>query len=325
MMSTSDSCKDSVCDVNNISTADKDDDNIVSVCANCSKGEEESSKLKNCTACKLVKYCSRECQIAHRPQHKKECKRRAAELHDEKLFKEPPPAEDCPICLLRMPSMDTGYRYYGCCGKVICGGCVYAPRYDHLGNKVNDLKCPFCRTPNPTSETEAIEMLKKRVELDDPSAILGLGNYYRDGTNGYQQDHTKALELYHRAGELGYSAAYNSIGWAHDNGEGVEVDKKMANHYWELSAMGGDVNARYHLGYKELIVGNFERALKHFFIGAKSGKNNPLEMTQKMYKNGHATKEDYTRALQSYQEYLGEIKSDQRDKAAGADDEYRYY
>ena len=66
-------------------------DNNVSVCANCGKGEEESHKLKECTACKMVKYCNRECQIAHRPQHKKECKKRAAELHDEKLFKQSPP------------------------------------------------------------------------------------------------------------------------------------------------------------------------------------------------------------------------------------------
>ena len=30
------------------------------LCANCGKGEEESHKLKSCTACKLVKYCNRE-------------------------------------------------------------------------------------------------------------------------------------------------------------------------------------------------------------------------------------------------------------------------
>jgi len=52
-------------------STDKTDIDIVSVCANCGKGEEESGKLKSCTACKLVKYCNRECQIAHRPQHKK--------------------------------------------------------------------------------------------------------------------------------------------------------------------------------------------------------------------------------------------------------------
>ena len=73
-----------------------DEDKEVSVCANCGKGEEESDKLKACTACKMVKYCNRECQIAHRPQHKKECKKKAKELHDEQLFKQPPPEEDCP-------------------------------------------------------------------------------------------------------------------------------------------------------------------------------------------------------------------------------------
>ena len=73
-------------------------------CANCSKrGEESSGDLKACTACKMVKYCNRDCQIAHRPQHKKACKKRAAELNDEQLFKEPPLREDCPICMLTLP------------------------------------------------------------------------------------------------------------------------------------------------------------------------------------------------------------------------------
>ena len=63
-------------------------DNII--CANCGKGEEEITSLKACVACKIVKYCSRDCQKAHRPQHKKECRKRAAELHDEALFKQPP-------------------------------------------------------------------------------------------------------------------------------------------------------------------------------------------------------------------------------------------
>ena len=39
--------------------------------------------MKACTACNLVKYCNRECQIAHRPLHKRACKKRAAELHDK--------------------------------------------------------------------------------------------------------------------------------------------------------------------------------------------------------------------------------------------------
>ena len=50
------------------------------VCASCGKAEIDDIKLKKCTACKLVKYCSVECQKNHRKQHKKACKKRAAEL-----------------------------------------------------------------------------------------------------------------------------------------------------------------------------------------------------------------------------------------------------
>src|SRR5210317_1751490 len=125
------------------------DNNNFSMCANCGKGEEESVALKNCVACKMVKYCSRDCQKAHRSQHKKECRRRAAELHDEALFKQPPPLEDCPICFLWLPSLHSGHRYNACCGKRICSGCVYA------GALVGDDQlCPFCRTPAPISDEE---------------------------------------------------------------------------------------------------------------------------------------------------------------------------
>ena len=74
---------------------------VIGSCANCGKGE--GAKLKACHACKLVKYCSRDCQIAHRPQHKKTCRKCAAELHDEELFKMPPKREDCPLCFLMLP------------------------------------------------------------------------------------------------------------------------------------------------------------------------------------------------------------------------------
>jgi len=224
-------------------TAGKDD-NDVSVCANCGKGEEESCKLKNCTACKLVKYCSRECQIAHRPHHKKECRKRAAEIYDEELFKQPPAKEDCPICCLILPTMLTGRRYKSCCGKVICNGCIYAPLYDNHGNKVDNEKCPFCRVPTPYTNEEAIAREKKRLEADDPIAILNLGCYYEQGANGYPQDYTKALELYHRAAELGYAGAYTNIGYSYSIGLGVEVDEKKATHYYELAAIGGRFNGK---------------------------------------------------------------------------------
>jgi len=121
-------------------------------CANCGKGEEAGSSLKSCAACKLVKYCSRDCQVAHRPQHKKACKKRAAELHDEKLF-EQPPSEDCPICMIRLPSLISGSVYMNCCGKMVCRGCIYSVQIRALlaRKPAKEQKCPFCRTPNPST------------------------------------------------------------------------------------------------------------------------------------------------------------------------------
>ena len=53
-------------------------------CASCGKAELFGIKLKFCTACHLVKYCGVQCQKEHRREHKKACKRRAAELAREK-------------------------------------------------------------------------------------------------------------------------------------------------------------------------------------------------------------------------------------------------
>jgi len=301
----------------------EDDNDVPNTCANCGK---EGSNLKSCTACKLVKYCNRECQIAHRPQHKKVCKKRAAELHDEKLFKRPPlEFEDCPICFQQLPSMDSGKRYKPCCGKVICSGCCHAPLFDDQGNEVDNKKCPFCRTPTPKSQKESNEREKKRVEMNDPIAIYNRGIFYRDGKHGYPQEYTKALELYQQAGELGYAQAYCNIGYAYNNGEGVEVDKKKGLHYYELAAMKGDVFARHNLGIREDNEGNMNRALKHYMIAVRNGHNESLKEIKDLYTKGHATKDDHTAALQLYQTYLGEIKSVQRDKAAAAVESYQYY
>ena len=46
-------------------------------CANCGKHGDDTVKLKDCTACRLVKYCGVDCQKAHRKQHKKACKKRS--------------------------------------------------------------------------------------------------------------------------------------------------------------------------------------------------------------------------------------------------------
>ena len=195
---------------------------------------------------------------------------------------------------------------------------------DDQGNEVDNEKCPFCRVPTPTVEVR-IELEKMRVEAGDPIAIYNKGCYFQYGLHGYPQDYRKALELWHRAAELGHANSYCCIGYAYDIGKEVEVDKNKARYYYEQAAIRGNATARYNLGLEEKRNGKMDRALKHYVIAVEGGDTKSLDAIKILYSKGHASKDDYTKALQLYQVYLGEIKSEQRDQAAAAREEYRYY
>ena len=309
---------DDVCDMlNNMNTANNTDS--MPTCANC--GKEGSDVTNTCNKCKSVKYCNAACKKKHRKKHKKECERRAAELHDERLFEQPPPREDCPICFLRLPHLGTGSVYMSCCGKLVCRGCMFeVQKKDTVGGL-----CPFCRTPPPRSNKECIKRYNKQIELNDVNAISSVGCFYSDGRMGCPQNYAKALELWHRAAELGHIDAYFNIGMAYQDGEGVEENANKAIHYFELAAMGGNEMARHNLGIHEGVVGNYDRALKHLKIAVEGGDHDSLNRIQELYVCGHATKDDFEISLRSYHAYLDEIRSDQRDEAAAARDDYKYY
>ncbi|KAL7531961.1 hypothetical protein ACHAXR_004333, partial [Thalassiosira sp. AJA248-18] len=236
----------------------------LSTCAACGKGGDN---LKACAACKMVKYCKVTCQKAHRPKHIKQCKKRAAEIFDEALFKTPPPKDECPICCLPLPLKEEEKKYQPCCGKMICLGCVYS---DIIAGRSIEWICPFCRAPLESSHEEEIDRLQKRIEAGDATAMHTLGCRYSDG-DGVTQDYNKALELWHQAANLSCTKSHGNIGTAYYSGEGVEKDIKKARSHWDRAAMGGDVLARHILGVFEGKAGNMNRAMKHFMISAAYG------------------------------------------------------
>ena len=258
-------------------------------------------------------------------QHEKEDEKRDGK-HEEALFKQPPMREDCLICTMPLPSLNDGTKYKACCGNIICNGCSYAPVYDELGNVLPRI-CAFCRVPTPNTDAEIVERYKKRMEVDDAEAIYSLGCCISAGTRGLPQDYTKALELWHRAAKLGSMNAYHNIGGSYRTGNGVERDMKKANHYFELAAIMGNIESRFNLGIYEINdCQNLTRGFQHLMIGVRSGSNNCLKVIQELHSNGHVTKDDYSKALRAFRDYLDLIKSDKRDQAAAANyEEYRYY
>ena len=281
---------------------------------NCAACGKEGGNLNTCNKCKMVKYCNAACKKKHRSKHKKACEKRVAEIHDEALFKEHPPMEECPICLLPL-SVDTGQTVFkSCCGKLICDGCIFAMQEEARGRGKIDL-CAFCRKPAPRSDEEGFRRMKKLLETNNAHAFYNLAGYYVIGEMGMPQDFAKANELYLKAGKLGCARAYDNLGISYHNGEGVEMDKKKAKHFYELAAMNGDVYARHNLGCDEFNAGNEHRAMKHFMLSARAGFKDSLDVVKKGFMDGIVTKDEYANTLRCYQKRYDEMKSDPRDKA----------
>jgi TPR repeat protein len=169
--------------------------------------------------------------------------------------------------------------------------------------------CAFCKAQYVAIEVE-VERTKKLVEKGNANAFYMLAGYYAGGRGGLQQDSTKVIELYLKAGELGCAAGYFNLGAAYDNGLGVEVDQGKAKHYWELAAMGGDIAARRRLGIFEGMAGNHQRAMKHMILSARAGDEDSLELVKCGFREGIVTKDEYEGALRANYNRQLEMKSD---------------
>ena len=286
-------------------------DNSTIFCAGCGIAGVDDVKLKKC-ACKLVQYCSVECQKDHRPKHKKECKKRAAELRDELLFKQPESSHfgDCPICCLPL-SLDHQKRgFMACCSKIICLGCDFANKMREIEARLQQ-KCPFCRHPPPKSQEEAEKILMKRVEANDPVAMCQMG-VFRDKAG----HHSDAIEYFTKAVAFGNDfEAHFQLSQMYHDGEGVERNEKKEVYHLEEAAIGGHAFARHNLAVEEEKKCKVDRAIRHWIIAANIGSDKALHSLKLLYRKGLVSKEDFAAALRGYQAAVDATKSPQRERA----------
>jgi TPR repeat protein len=148
----------------------------------------------------------------------------------------------------------------------------------------------------------------KRVEANDAGAIYMLGNSYHHGLNGFQQDQTKAIELYNRAADLGSSEAHNFLGNIYRGGG----DVKKAKFHYEAAAMAGNEMARLALGTMEYNDGNMERAVKHLMISASAGCYVSMQRLKICFEKGLVSSESINSALIAYNNACAEMRSKAR-------------
>ena len=189
-----------------------------SCCAACGIAEIDDIKLKDCDGCDLVKYCSDECKENHESEHEEQCKKRAAELRDERLFKQPESSHlgDCPICCLPLSLVQSKSTMMSCCSKVICRGCDHEIRENEMRLTPS---CPFCREPMPSTEEEVDKQRMKRVEANDPVAMVQQGiDHHKKG------EYQSSFENLSKAAELGDAEAHFRVSVLYRDGEGVDKD-----------------------------------------------------------------------------------------------------
>eukprot|EP00985_Skeletonema_marinoi_P025036 scaffold17964_cov127-Skeletonema_marinoi.AAC.7 len=306
-----------------MSGVDEPERNIMMFCAACGIAGVDAIKLKKCTACYLVRYCSIKCQRDHRPQHKKECKKRAAELRDEILFRQPESTHlgDCPICCLPLPLGRENCTIMECCSNTVCDGCYGANMIREQEQKLKHT-CPFCRNPAPESSEDVEKNLIKRMEVNDAFAFFQMG--WR--MFHHEKDYKSSFEYYSKAAALGNIESHFQLSILYRDGEGVGKDRKKEVYHLEEAAIGGHPDARLNLGCIEEDNGRDDRAVKHWIIAANMGHDNSLEnlklvyreglpASPRIYREGLVSKEDFASALRAHQTAVDATKSPQRETA----------
>ena len=283
---------------------------FTTVCASCGIAGIDDVKLKQCNGCYLVRYCGIECQREHWRQHKRECKKRAAKLRDELLFRQPESTHvgDCPLCCLPLPLDRSKSSMCSSCSIVTCNGCEYANSIREFEMRL-ERSCPFCRaTPSTLEECGKLRM--KRVKVNDPLALRVEGvKWHKKGV------HIRAFEYLSKAAEFGDLEAHCKLAFLYQLGRGVEQDKGKCIYHLEKAAIGGHPFARYNLGWHENKNGNFDRAVKHWIIAAAQGEDDSIKALMNAFKNGFVEKEGLAAALRAHQAAVDETKSPQREVA----------
>ncbi|EJK71048.1 hypothetical protein THAOC_07543 [Thalassiosira oceanica] len=290
-----------------------DDDGTISsasnsphFCAGCGIASKSDGKdLKMC-ACRVVMYCGKACQKAHRSQHKEECRMMIQVAHNDKLFAKPPPPEDCHICCHRLPLEESQSTYHNCCGKRICNGCLFANSLRNI--EFGEDPCPFCRSVDNSTKAMMLRMEKK-----DGRAFHIMGTQHFVGGSGFKKDLNKAYEYWTKGAEYGSAECHASIGGFHFGEGGPSAfDAKKARTHFELAAMQGNVGARHNLGMMELNAGKSATAMKHFLISASVGNEASLDMVKQGYPRKDVRKADYESCLKAYHESVQDLKTDER-------------
>jgi len=142
----------------------------------------------------------------------------------------------------------------------------------------------------------ALKWYSAAAEQVNPGGIRGVGEMYELGVAGLKQDFVQAAKLYERAAELGDLVAQFNLGVFYEHGQGVPVNRRLAETYLERSATQGHDSAQLNLGllYQSGVEGvpDYKKAIYWLQMAAESGNPKAHGAIGSMYVSGHGVKQD---------------------------------
>lgn len=301
----------------------------------CAECRADRDGLRRC--CGSTYYCNVQCQKAHRKVHKRQCEKKPLKSSGSKKDEsaatssggdefdsfadesdididafEFPPRSECPICMLPLP-LDKQHRTHMlCCGKRLCRACI-EEAFRTAANFGGDAgNCAFCRQMPPKTEEEEFQSLRALIGRGDGEAAVNLAWKYLHGL-GVAQDKRRAVELYHQATRAGSAKAAAWLADRYLNGNIVGTDRDKAKRLYARAARLGNFSALYNLGAIRLMDGN-AGFMRYFLVSASAGCQEALDAVKAGYKANTITRDEFEKALRSFQAANDELRSENRDK-----------
>ncbi|OJW52297.1 MAG: hypothetical protein BGO67_10625 [Alphaproteobacteria bacterium 41-28] len=185
------------------------------------------------------------------------------------------------------------------------------------------------------NDKKAQKYLEKAEEMGCMEGLMfhTLGEIYRDGLGGVQQDHVKANEYFQKGIEQGFIASIRDLGFNHYNGNGVAKNTQKAREYFEEAEEKGHkdglmfdtlgliydaenkldkANSYYQKGVNECYVDSFIRLGRNYLMGngVTSNMIKARELFEQAATKGYKEPTLLNWLGEVYQNGLGGVKQD---------------
>lgn len=153
------------------------------------------------------------------------------------------------------------------------------------------------------NDQHAVFCYQKAADHDYADGQFNLGEMYANG-RGVDKDDQRAFFLYIKAAEQGQSDAQYSLGWKYANALGVEKNDQKAVFWYSKAAEQGHAGAQYSLGWRyangDGLEKDDQKSVFWYNKAADQGNASAQNNLGWMYNNGRGVEKDDQKALLWY-------------------------